>query len=197
MAFADLTDDMDVAEAMIKYIINYVLENAPEEMEFFNKFMDKGLIERLQNIVNSDFERVTYTEAVEILQKSGEGLPVSGRVGYRPADGARKISDRRNVSRNRFSLQIIRRKSRRSICVSTMTARRSQPATCWFRALARSSAEAREKNAMTSSKARMEETGIDRGRLLVVHGSAQVRRRKTLRLRPWLRTDHHVYHRHE
>lgn len=72
MAFADLTDDMDVAEAMIKYIINYVLENAPEEMEFFNKFMDKGLIERLQNIVNSDFERVTYTEAVEILQKSGE-----------------------------------------------------------------------------------------------------------------------------
>ena len=71
MAFADLTDDMDV-EAMIKYIINYVLENAPEEMEFFNKFMDKGLIERLQNIVNSDFERVTYTEAVEILQKSGE-----------------------------------------------------------------------------------------------------------------------------
>ena len=72
MAFADLTDDMNVAEAMIKYIINYVLENAPEEMEFFNKFMDKGLIERLQNIVNSDFERVTYTEAVEILQKSGE-----------------------------------------------------------------------------------------------------------------------------
>ena len=72
MAVADLTDDMNVAEAMIKYIINYVLENAPEEMEFFNKFMDKGLIERLQNIVNSDFERVTYTEAVEILQKSGE-----------------------------------------------------------------------------------------------------------------------------
>ena len=72
MAFADLTDDMNVAEAMIKYIINYVLENAPEEMEFFNKFMDKGLIERLQNIVNSDFERVTYTEAVEILRKSGE-----------------------------------------------------------------------------------------------------------------------------
>ena len=49
-----------------------MLENAPEEMEFFNKFMDKGLIERLQNIVNSDFERVTYTEAVEILRKSGE-----------------------------------------------------------------------------------------------------------------------------
>lgn len=72
MAFAELSDDMDVAEAMIKYIINYVIENAPEEMEFFNKFVDKGLIERLENIVNSDFERITYTEAVELLQKSGE-----------------------------------------------------------------------------------------------------------------------------
>ena len=72
MAFADLNDNMDTAEAMIKYIINYVMENAPEEMEFFSKFIDKGLIERLENIVNSDFERITYTEAVELLQKSGE-----------------------------------------------------------------------------------------------------------------------------
>ncbi len=72
MAFADLSDDMDVAEAMIKYIINYVMENAPEEMEFFSRFVDKGLIERLNNIVNSDFERITYTEAVEILKNSGE-----------------------------------------------------------------------------------------------------------------------------
>ena len=69
MAFADLTDDMDVAEAMIKYIINYVLENAPEEMEFFNKFMDKGLIERLKNVSESEFVRLTYTEAVAILEK--------------------------------------------------------------------------------------------------------------------------------
>ena len=72
MAFADLKDNMDVAEDMIKYIINYVLENAPEEMEFFNKFIDKGLMDRLDNIVSSDFERITYTEAVELLQKSGE-----------------------------------------------------------------------------------------------------------------------------
>ncbi len=71
MAFCDLKQDMDVAEAMIKYIINYVLENAPEEMEFFNKFIDKGILDRLHNIVNSDFERITYTEAVELLQKSG------------------------------------------------------------------------------------------------------------------------------
>lgn len=72
MAFAELTDNMDMAEAMIKYIINYVMENAPEEMEFFSKFIDKGLIERLNNIVNSDFARITYTEAVELLEKSGE-----------------------------------------------------------------------------------------------------------------------------
>ena len=71
MAFADLKDNMDVAEAMIKYIINYVMEQAPEEMEFFSKFVDKGLLERLNNIVNSDFARITYTEAVDLLKKSG------------------------------------------------------------------------------------------------------------------------------
>lgn len=70
IAFADLSDDMDVAEDMVKYIINYTLENAPEEMEFFNKFIDKGLLDRLHHIVNSDFDRVTYTEAVEILKKA-------------------------------------------------------------------------------------------------------------------------------
>ena len=72
MAFAELADNMDTAEAMMKYIINYVMENAPEEMEFFNKFIDKGLIDRLSNIINSDFERISYTEAVDLLQKSGE-----------------------------------------------------------------------------------------------------------------------------
>ncbi|MCR5482359.1 MAG: asparagine--tRNA ligase [Clostridia bacterium] len=72
VAFADLSDNMELAEAMIKYIINYVLENAPEEMQFFNSFIDKGLIERLNNIVNSDFARVTYTEAVDLLLKSGK-----------------------------------------------------------------------------------------------------------------------------
>ena len=69
MAFAELTDYLDCAEDMIKYIISYVLENAPEEMEFFSKFVDKGLMDRLNNVVNSEFARVTYTEAVEILQK--------------------------------------------------------------------------------------------------------------------------------
>lgn len=72
MAFCDLAGNMETAEAMIKYIIRYVLENAPEEMEFFNNFIDKGLIERLTNIVNSDFGKISYTEAVDILIKSGK-----------------------------------------------------------------------------------------------------------------------------
>ena len=72
MAFADLNDYMDTAEDMLKFVISYVLENAPEEMEFFNSFVDKGLIDRLNNIVNSDFGRITYTEAVELLKKAGD-----------------------------------------------------------------------------------------------------------------------------
>ena len=72
IAFADLEDNMELAEDMIKYIINYVLENCPEEMEFFNSFVDKGLLERLHKIVNSDFTRITYTKAIELLLESGQ-----------------------------------------------------------------------------------------------------------------------------
>ncbi|MDO4834389.1 MAG: asparagine--tRNA ligase [Bacillota bacterium] len=72
MAFCDLEGNMNVAEDMIKYVINYVMKECPEEMQFFNRFMDKGLLKRLDNIVNSDFARITYTEAVDILKKSGE-----------------------------------------------------------------------------------------------------------------------------
>ena len=69
MAFADLNDYMDTAEAMIKYIIRYVMERCPDEMNFFNSFVDKGLKERLEHVASSDFGRVSYTEAVEILKK--------------------------------------------------------------------------------------------------------------------------------
>lgn len=69
IAFADLEDNMELAEDMLKYIISYVMEKAPEEMEFFNNFIDKGLLDRLNNIVDSNFARVTYTEAVELLEK--------------------------------------------------------------------------------------------------------------------------------
>ncbi len=74
MAFADLIDDMEVAEEMIKYIITYVREHAPEEMAFFNQFVDKGLLERLDNVVSNSFERITYTKAIEILEKNNENF---------------------------------------------------------------------------------------------------------------------------
>lgn len=72
IAFADLKDNMQLAWDMIKYIIKYVLENCPSEIEFFNKFVDKGLLERLTSLVNSDYEEVKYTEAVRILKESNE-----------------------------------------------------------------------------------------------------------------------------
>ena len=68
IAFADLEDDMELAEAMIKYVIQYVLENAPEEMNFFNSFVDKGLLDRLNLVMNSEFGRITYTEAIQLLE---------------------------------------------------------------------------------------------------------------------------------
>ncbi len=74
IAFADLEDDMRLAEDMLKFVISYVLENAPEEIEFFNKFVDNGLIERLKGIVESDFGRVTYTEAIELLKKNNDNF---------------------------------------------------------------------------------------------------------------------------
>ena len=74
MAFADLEDNMNLAEGMLKYIIRYVLEHAPEEMAFFNNFVDKGLLDRLNNVLNSEFARVTYTEAVEILEKNNDNF---------------------------------------------------------------------------------------------------------------------------
>ncbi len=72
IAFAELGEDMDLAEDMLKYIINYCLENAPEEMAFFNQFVDKGLLDRLHNVVSNEFARITYTEAIDILKKNND-----------------------------------------------------------------------------------------------------------------------------
>ena len=79
MAFADLDDLLRVEEDMLKYIISYVLEHAPEEMAFFNQFVDKGLLDRLNNILNNDFGRITYTDAVALLEKHNDQFeyPVS------------------------------------------------------------------------------------------------------------------------
>ena len=72
ICFADLQDDMDLAEEMIKYIFSYVLEKCPEEMEFFNKFIDNTLLDRLNNVINSEFGRITYTDAVKELEKHND-----------------------------------------------------------------------------------------------------------------------------
>ena len=72
IAFSDLNDDMELAEAMTKYVINYVLENCPAELEFFNKFVDNTLLDRLHNVVGNDFARITYTEAIKLLEESGK-----------------------------------------------------------------------------------------------------------------------------
>lgn len=79
MAFADLADDMDLAEALIKYVIEYVLEKAPDDMAFFNQFVDTSLLARLDNVRTNEFARITYTQAVETLQSSGQAFeyPVS------------------------------------------------------------------------------------------------------------------------
>ena len=79
MAFADLNDYMDTAEAMVKYVIRYVLDNCPQEMEFFNQFFDKGLLERLNALVEAEFVRLPYTEAVTLLEKNNDKFqyPVS------------------------------------------------------------------------------------------------------------------------
>ncbi len=74
ICFADLQDDMDLAEDMIKYIISYVLENAPEEMAFFNQFIDAGLLDRLHNVINSDFGRISYTDAIKELEKNNDNF---------------------------------------------------------------------------------------------------------------------------
>ncbi|MBR0365226.1 MAG: asparagine--tRNA ligase [Clostridia bacterium] len=82
IAFAELNDNMELAEDMLKYIINYCLENAPEEMQFFNSFIDKGLLDRLNNVVSNEFARVTYTEAIEILKAHND------EFGYKAEWGA-------------------------------------------------------------------------------------------------------------
>ncbi|MDF2948929.1 MAG: asnS [Sedimentibacter sp.] len=74
IAFADLTDNMQLAEDMVKYVISYVMENAKEEIEFFNSFVEKGLVEKLNNVVNSEFGRIDYTDAIEILKKNNDNF---------------------------------------------------------------------------------------------------------------------------
>ena len=113
MAFADLSDDMRVAEDMIKFVIAYVLENAPEEMAFFNQFVDKGLLDRLNHVMTSRFGHVTYTGQSSFSSSTTTSLTTrsSGAAICRPSTSA--ISPSRSLSA-RSSSRTIRRKSRRS-----------------------------------------------------------------------------------
>ncbi len=74
IAFADLNDDMQLGEEMMKFILTYILENAPQEMEFFDRFIEQGVIQRMENVVKSNFAQITYTEAIDKLQKSGQNF---------------------------------------------------------------------------------------------------------------------------
>ena len=151
MAFCDLAGDMDVAEAMIKYIIRTVLEKCPDEINFFNSFVDKGLKERLEHVASSDFVRVTYTDAVEdsVEQKqrtSSISSRCTGAATCRPSTSG--ISPSRSISARCLSPTIPRR-SRPSICASTTTARPWPRRTVWCPVSARSSAAASARSALT------------------------------------------------
>ena len=113
IAFADLSDDMRLAEDMIKYIISYVLENAPEEMNFFNQFVDKGLLERLHHVMTSDFGHVTYTEAISCSSRTTTSSSIRsiGAATCRPSTSA---TSPRSCSSAPFSSRTTRRRSRPS-----------------------------------------------------------------------------------
>ena len=114
MAFCDLNGYMDNAEAMIKYVIRYVLDNCPDEMAFFNQFIDKGLVERLELVANSEFARISYTEAIEILKKNNKKVPVPRGVGRGYPDRARALPDRGGVQEAGLCHRLPQRRSRAS-----------------------------------------------------------------------------------
>ena len=131
MAFADLADDMDVAEAMVKHVISHVMKTCPAELEFLNNFVDKGLIDRLTHVMTSDFVRLPYTEAIKFSSrlKTNSNIPFSGGATFRA--NTRDILPSRFI-KNPFSSPIIRRKSRLSICALTTTGKPSRRRTFSF-----------------------------------------------------------------
>lgn len=108
IAFADLSVNMDIIEEMIKYIIRYVMENAPDEMEFFNSFIEKGLFDKLNNILENGFARVTYTKAIELLEKVQNEfeIPVEWGMDLK-TEHERYLAEK--YIKDQFLLQIIQR----------------------------------------------------------------------------------------
>ena len=145
MAFADLNDYMDNAEAMIKYVIKTVLEKCPDEINFFNSFVDKGLKERLEHVASSDFGRISYTEAVEILEKNNDKFDLRS-TGAATCRRSTSVTSPNRSTKSPSSSPTIPRRSRPSICALTTTARPSPPPTAWFPASVRSSAAASVKS---------------------------------------------------
>jgi len=115
IAFADLKDDMSLAEEMMKYIIHYAMDNAPEEMAFFNNFVDKALFDRLENILSSEFGHITYTEAVELLEKENTNFEYPVHWGTDLKTEHERYLTEKSL-KNQFSFQITRRALRPSIC---------------------------------------------------------------------------------
>ena len=94
IAFADLGDNMRLAEELLKYVIRFVLEQAPQEMEFFNRFIDTQLLQRLQLVLDAQFEHISYSRAIEILEQADADIQLPGQMGQRPADRTRTLPDR-------------------------------------------------------------------------------------------------------
>ena len=196
MAFADLNDNMDTAEAMIKYIINYVMENAPEEMEFFSKFIDKGLIERLNNIVNSDFARITYTEAVELLKKWGEKFqyPVEWGIDL-------QTEHERYITEKIYKKPVFVTDYPKEIKAFYMRLNDDDKTVAACDLLVPGVGEiiggSQREERYDVLKARIEETGMTEEDYWWYMDLRKYGGVRHLRLRPRLRTDHHVYNRNE
>ncbi len=148
MAFADLQDDMKMAEQMIRFVISAVLEQCPDEMQFFNSFVDKGLLERLKGVVNSDFGHVTYTEAIEILKNAKVQFeyPVEWGCDLQTEHERFLSEEVYNILTVPSLSPTIQKRSKPFICGSMMMGKRWPQWTAWFPVSGKSSAEAKEKN---------------------------------------------------
>ena len=194
IAFADLNDDMDLAEDMIKYIIRFVMEKCPDEMDFFNSFVDKGLVDRLNHVANSDFGRITYTEAIDILEKSGHKFdyPVSWGCDLQ-TEHERFLTEQyfqRPVFVTDYPKEIKAFYMRLNDDNKTVAA-----ADCLVPGIGEIIGGSQREERLDVLEARIAGAGHGTGRLQVLLRPAPLRRLPPRRLRPGLRAHGHVPHR--
>ena len=151
IAFADIHDNADLAEDLLKYIYRALLDERADDMAFFAERIDKEAVSRLEGLVNSDFARMEYTEAIEVLERAGQRLGVPGPLGRRPPGRARALPVPRSTRSGRWWSSTTPRRSRRSTCASTTTGGPWRRWTCWPPASARSSAAASARSVWTCS----------------------------------------------